>query len=48
LGESGVALEWLKKSLDAGVSPATVLESPIFDSLKNDPRFQVLVQGRTH
>jgi serine/threonine protein kinase/tetratricopeptide (TPR) repeat protein len=48
LGESGVALEWLKKSLDAGVSPATVLESPIFDSLKNDARFQVLVQGRTH
>jgi len=48
LGESGVALEWLKKSLDAGVSVATVIESPIFDSLKNDPRFQALVQGRTH
>jgi len=48
LGESGVALEWLKKSLDAGVPPATVLESPIFDSLKNDPRFQALVQNRTH
>ena len=48
LGESGVALEWLKKSLDAGVSVATVLGTPTFDSLKNDPRFQVLVQGRTH
>ncbi len=48
LGESGVALEWLKKSLDAGVSVATVLEMPTFDSLKNDPRFQVLVRGRTH
>jgi serine/threonine-protein kinase len=47
LGESGVALEWLKKSLDAGVSVATVLEMPPFDSLKNDPRFQALVQGRT-
>jgi tetratricopeptide (TPR) repeat protein len=48
LGESGVALEWLKKSLDAGVSVATVREAPAFDSLKNDPRFQALVQGRTH
>jgi eukaryotic-like serine/threonine-protein kinase len=48
LGESGVALEWLKKSLDAGVSVATVLGTPTFDSLKNDPRFQALVQGRTH
>ena len=47
LGESGVALEWLKKSLDAGVSVGTVLEAPTFDSLKNDPRFQVLVQGQT-
>jgi len=47
LGESAMALEWLKKSLDAGVSVATVLEVPTFDSLKNDPRFQVLVQGRT-
>ncbi len=48
LGESGVALEWLKKSLDAGTPVSTVLEMPTFDSLKNDPRFQVLVQGRTH
>jgi len=48
LGESGVALEWLKKSLDAGVSVPTVLGTPLFDSLKNDPRFLALVQGRTH
>ena len=48
LGESAVALEWLKKSLDAGVSVATVLEMPPFDALKNDPRFQALVLGRTH
>jgi serine/threonine protein kinase/tetratricopeptide (TPR) repeat protein len=48
LGESSVALEWLKKSLDAGVSVATVLAMPPFDPLKNDPRFQALVQGRTH
>jgi eukaryotic-like serine/threonine-protein kinase len=48
LGESGVALEWLKKSLDAGVSVATVLSLPSFDSLKNDARFQTLILGRTH
>ena len=48
LGESDMALEWLKKSLDAGVSVATVLETPLFDSLKDDPRFLALVQGRTH
>lgn len=47
LGESGMALEWLKKSLDAGVPVATVLEMPPFDELKKDPRFQALVQGRT-
>jgi serine/threonine-protein kinase len=47
LGESDVALEWLKKSLDAGVSVATVLGTPL-ESLKNDPRFLALVQGRTH
>jgi tetratricopeptide (TPR) repeat protein len=48
LGESDMALEWLKKSLDAGVSVATVLETPLFDSLKDDARFLALVQGRTH
>ena len=47
LGESAVALEWLKKSLDAGVPVSTVLEMPPFDSLKKDSRFQNLVQGRT-
>jgi tetratricopeptide (TPR) repeat protein len=47
LGESSVALEWLKKSLDAGVPVASVLEMPPFDSLKNDPHFQALIKGRT-
>jgi serine/threonine-protein kinase len=47
LGESGVALEWLKKSLDAGVPVGTVREAPAFDSLKSDLRFQTLVAGRT-
>ena len=45
LGESAVALEWLKKSLDAGVPVATVLDMPPFDALKNDRRFLALVQG---
>jgi serine/threonine-protein kinase len=47
LGENDMALEWLKKSLDAGVPVSTVLETPLFDSLKDDPRFLALVQGRT-
>jgi hypothetical protein len=47
LGERAVALEWLKKSLDAGVPVASVLEMPPFDPLKDDPRFQALVKGRT-
>ena len=47
LRETSVALEWLKKSLDAGVSAVTVLEMPTFDTLKSDLRFQTLVKGRT-
>jgi serine/threonine protein kinase/tetratricopeptide (TPR) repeat protein len=47
LGERSVAIEWLKKSLDAGVSSATVLGNPTFDSLKREPRFQMLVKDRT-
>jgi serine/threonine-protein kinase len=45
LGESGVALEWLKKSLDAGYSSASVSEIPSFDALKNDVRFETLIKG---
>jgi eukaryotic-like serine/threonine-protein kinase len=45
LGESGEALEWLKKSLDAGYSAASVREVPSFDPLKNDLRFEKLVMG---
>jgi len=48
LGETGVALEWLKKSLDAGFSAATVREAPTFDRLKDDPRFQQLLREKTN
>jgi len=47
LGETGVALEWLKKSLDGGFSAATVREAPTFDHLKDDPRFQELLREKT-
>jgi serine/threonine protein kinase/tetratricopeptide (TPR) repeat protein len=46
LGETGVALEWLKKSLDAGISVRTVRESPAFDNLKGDPRLEEILRGR--
>ncbi len=48
LGETAVALEWLRKSLDAGFSAATVREAPSFDRLKGDPRLQQLLQGRNN
>jgi serine/threonine-protein kinase len=46
LGETGVALEWLKKSLDAGVSVTTVRESLAFDNLKGDPRLEGILRSR--
>ena len=44
LGESGVALEWLRKALAAGYSPSVVRNAPIFDNLRDNPRFQQLLQ----
>jgi serine/threonine protein kinase/tetratricopeptide (TPR) repeat protein len=48
LGESGEALEWMKKSLNAGYPAASVREVPSFDPLKNDPRFKTLVLGQSN
>jgi serine/threonine-protein kinase len=45
LGETGVALEWLRKALSAGYSPSVVRDAPIFDNLRADPTFQQLVQS---
>ena len=46
LGETGTALEWLSKALQAGYSLTTVRESPDLDNLHGNPRYQALVQGK--
>jgi tetratricopeptide (TPR) repeat protein len=46
LGETGTALEWLQKALNAGYSPVTIRESPDLDNLHSNPRFQMLVKGK--
>jgi serine/threonine-protein kinase len=46
LGETGTALEWLSKALQAGYSLTTVRDSPDLDNLHNNPRYQILVQGK--
>jgi len=46
LGESGVALEWLEKSLAAGFSLQTVRDAPALDNLRSNPRFQELMRQK--
>jgi tetratricopeptide (TPR) repeat protein/tRNA A-37 threonylcarbamoyl transferase component Bud32/TolB-like protein len=46
LGETGTALEWLDKAAQAGYSLTTVRESPDLDNLRNNRRYQALVQGK--
>jgi hypothetical protein len=46
LGETGTALEWLSKAVQAGYSVATVRESPDLDNLHDNARYQALVQGK--
>ena len=43
-GEIDQALGWLGKALDAGYSPTTVRDTPNFDPLRSDPRFQDLLR----
>lgn len=40
------ALEWLQKALAAGTSVTSVRDHPIFDFLRQDPRFQQLLQKK--
>jgi serine/threonine protein kinase/tetratricopeptide (TPR) repeat protein len=46
-GETEQALDWLAKSLKAGFSVASVRDEPLFENLRNDPRFQRLIQGKS-
>jgi hypothetical protein len=43
-GEVDQVLGWLEKALDGGYSPTTVRDTPNFDPLRSDPRFQDLLR----
>jgi eukaryotic-like serine/threonine-protein kinase len=43
--DSANTLKWLKSALASGVSAANVRDTPNFDSLRPDPRFQELIQA---
>ena len=44
LGDTSRALDALEKAVTLGISPATVSDTPNFDSLRNNPRFLKLIQ----
>jgi len=45
LGETARALDLLEKAVALGVSPETLRDTPNFDALGNNPRFQALIQN---
>jgi hypothetical protein len=45
-GDATNALSWLKRALVSGLSVAVVRDTPNFDSLRPDPRFQELIQAK--
>ena len=45
-GEANQALKWLEKALAAGESPTIVGDTPSFDGLRSDPRFQKLLRPK--
>jgi serine/threonine-protein kinase len=46
LGDTEHTLEWLKKALAAGVPVSFINSTPDFDHLRNEPRFQEVLQRR--
>jgi regulator of sirC expression with transglutaminase-like and TPR domain len=44
LGDTQLALEVLEKAVAAGISPATLRDTPNFDGLWANPRYLKLVQ----
>jgi len=45
-GETDLTLKWLGKALAAGFSAMTVRDAPDFDALRDNPRYQRLMQAR--
>jgi len=45
-GDATNTLIWLKRALASGLSGAIVRDTPNFDSLRPDPRFQELIQAK--
>jgi len=46
LRETGTALEWLSKALAAGYSRSVVSKTLEFENLRDNPRYQALMQGK--
>jgi eukaryotic-like serine/threonine-protein kinase len=47
LGETGLALEWLTKTVQAGYSTSKIRDFPSFQNLVDNPRYQQLVSQTT-
>jgi serine/threonine-protein kinase len=47
LGETNRALTALEKAVALGVTPEVLRDTPTFDTLRNNPRFQVLIRSQT-
>ena len=45
-GDKEKTLDWLQRAVAAGTSVVTVRDTPMFDSLRQDPNFQQLLQKK--